>query len=293
MAPLRYAPCIVYGSTRFYLPPWLELDETRSQQITVFSPAEADGATITGIRKNQGTEIQVRVRDIPDTPSTADVLYWFEQLWSHLSGRQFKLFIFSDRAWPNCALRSQRNVIGLGPLTMLPEIPLTIFSTANQPDTSLQLDFAGGYANDYPYAHLVGSPSGDAWEPEDLIPVTEPSIANHGGVWPGAASSVTTAGFEHRHVVGGTTGSTWRIKGIQITSAKKVSAVGTTTVRVSTAPVGGMGGSAADASISSTQVFSSETSANIQVTAGDTLYVSLHAAGNHSDVQYKIRLEAE
>ncbi len=292
MADIFYAPCIVYGMTRFYLPPWLQAEIVRSQSVDMASPPGASNAVITDIKPNQGTQISLTVQDIPATPSTATVLKWIEDLWSHMSGREFKFFVFSDRGFPNCALQTMREQITLNPNTRLPETPIQIVSAASQPDTNLQLDFDPNYATAYPYASIVGRPTGSAAVPGSIVPVTEPASQDYSANFPGQQLGANVTGEEKRYVVGGTVGSSWDIRGIQITSAENEMATGTTTYRLSTVPIGGGGGSHVDVSIANTERFSDEVAVDIPATAGDNLYLYRIAGGGHQNPEVHFRCEA-
>jgi hypothetical protein len=290
--PLYWAPTIVYGSTRFYLPPWVSARVSRSQFIDLQSVPRTNRAVITRVDKNQGTLIALDCSGVVPHSSQAEVIAWLEQIWEELSGKVFKLFLWSDRGWEECALDTHEHEIGLDPLCVLQGLTLSIRSANSAPTTSQQLVFTD-YANEYPYAALVGRPAGVAATPGVLRPVTEPSQANYGGTFHGVLGAASVAGEEHVFRVGGSAGSSWRVRGIQITSAELPVASATTTIRLSTQPIGGADPQTLDVSVASDETFSDVSPASILVTEGDALYVYATAGGGHQNLQYRFLLTAE
>lgn len=292
MPPLYYCPCIAFGATLFYLPPWITADFTRSQKVEVHTVPQTNQQLITSVRPNLGTKISLTASGVkPGQLSQASVLAWFEEIWSHLSGedKTFDLFIFSDRAWSGCALETQNESVGLEPLIVLKDARLDIVCPNTSPDTSKQLTF-GDYNSEYPYSSLVGRPLGDAVVPGTVTPIMQPSRQTLSGTFPWQQAA-TTAGQEHRFTVGGSDGSQWILESVQITWSDPGDATGDTTVRVSTAGVGGAG-AALNATVAAGEVFSLETAGSISVTAGDPLFVFIPTAGGHQNIQYAFRLRA-
>ena len=290
--PLYYAPCIVFGATQFWLPPWITADFTRSQKVEVHTVPQTNQQFITSVRPNLGTKISLTASGVkPGELSQASVLAWFEEIWSYLSGedKTFDLFVFSDRAWSGCALETQSESIGLEPLIVLNGAKLDIVCPHTSPDTSKQLTFSD-YNSEYPYAKLVGRPLGDAADPGTVTPIIQPSLQTLNGIFTYQPGN-TVAGHEHRFTVGGSAGSAWVLEALQVTWSDPNDASGNTTVRVSTAGVGGSG-AAINATVNAGEFFSMESNGSITVAAGDTLHVFIPSAGGHQNIQYAFRLRA-
>jgi hypothetical protein len=291
MPKLYYCPAITYGGTRLYLPPWVTVKQSRKQNVEMISVPQTNSAVITSVRANQGTSLSLVCSGFKSERDQAVVLSWIEELWKGLSEKTFNLFIWSDRAWRDCALETYDHEQDLKPMTGLFNLELGIVCPNSSPDTSMQLSFTD-YANEYPYSHLAGRPVGMAVEPGTLIPEVEPAVQDQCGIFVGVCDAATAEGEEHRFRGGGSLGAQWRIEGIQVTSAEPDGATGTTTLRVSTAPIGSAG-SNLDCTVSQTSRFGAENSAGaITVTTGVTLYVFIPSAGGHQNVQYRVRLRA-
>lgn len=293
MADLYYCPAIVFESAVFWLPPWVTADITRSQTVQGVNPPQTNQYKHTSVRPNQATKINLTCAGVKPGELTQEaVLRWFEEIWTALSGEDkiFDLFLFSDRAWTGCALESQTERIGLAPLIVLQDTGLSISCESSQPDTSRQLTFTDFNA-EYPYASLVGRPLGTAVDPGTVIPVIQPSFQQLPGTFFGGLTGATSAGQEHRFSVGGATGGKWRLESLQIVGADPVDATASTSVRISTAGVGG-GGSFITATIAAGERFSVPVTANIEVTTGASLYGFATAGGGHQNVQYIARLRA-
>lgn len=293
MAPLYYCPCIVFGATQFYLPPWVDVSTTRTQKVETHTPPQTNQTLITSVRPSLGTKIQLSVSGvIKEEQSQESILRWFEEMWFYLSGEDkvFDLYIFSDRAWVGCALESQSDKIGREPLITLNDTGLDIFCPFSKPDLTKQLTFSN-YNTEYPYANLVGRPLGSAANPGTVYPVMQPSFQSLPGTFPGQASAATEAGQEHRFKVGGGLGSQWLLESIQINWADPIDAAGDSTVRVSTEGIGGLGQSLS-ATVEAGEYFGPEVTGTITVTAGDDLFVWVSAAGGHQNIQYVVRLKA-
>lgn len=294
MASLYYAPCIVFGATQFYLPPWVDVSTTRTQKVETHTPPQTNQTFITSVRPSLGTKIQLSVSGVvKGEESQESILRWFEEMWFYLSGEDkvFDLYIFSDRAWSGCALESQSDKIGREPLITLNDSQLDIFCPFSKPDLTKQLIFSN-YNTEYPYANLVGRPLGNAAIPGTVIPVMQPSFQTLPGVFPGQASAVTVAGQEHKFTVGGGAGTQWLLESIQVTWADPIDATGETDITVSTEGVGGLG-EALTATVAAGEYFGAEEAGGITVTAGDSIFVFATAAGGHQNAQYVVRLKAQ
>jgi hypothetical protein len=292
VSDLYYSPAIVIGGVTWWLPPWVDVDSTRGQSVELISVPQSSTAIITSVQPNQGTHLNLVVSGMRAPHTQEDVLYWFEEMWDALSGPEkvFDLFIFSDRAWRGCALETQRDRIGLDPLVLIENTSLSIVCPYSKPDTNAQLTFTD-YESEYPYANLVGRPRGSAVTPGGGTPLLQSSYQTPGGHFPGG-DVVTPTGQEIRVTVGGTTGSQWTLEKLQVVSADPTDATGTTTVRVSTVPIGTVGGSQINATVGSTAYFGSPASGSIAVTAGSTLYVYIPTTGGHANVQFTLWLKA-
>jgi len=257
------------------------VSDTRSQSVELTSDPNADSAAITDIRANQGSRISISADYIHGSPSAANVLSMMETVWGYLQGKEFTLHIVTDRAWTNCAVERYRTGIPReGPLNAY-RAEIEIVSAQSAPNTSVQLSFAN-YASEYPYAAVVGRPSGSAATPGTAPTIVQASrqIITH--TFAGIIDAATPAGQEYVFKVGGSTGSTWKIKSLHIGNME-IPGTGTTTVRISTAGVGGAG-SNVDATCALDEYSGAEATGNITVTAGDTVYLFVTGGGGGQGV---------
>ena len=289
MTTLYYCPAVHYGETTFWLPPFLEIEETRSQRVDLVSLPNVDAAVITDIRANQGARLSLRVTYIPDNMTTAEVLSIIEQIWAALAGREFTLRVWSDRAWASCALSSMSTKVGLDPLVVLDGAPLEIISASSAPSLDLQYTFSD-YATEYPYAADVGRPLGNAASGSTAM---ANSLAPYSGAFHGVVDAETAVGKDQAHYVGGASGSRWRLIGVQIISAENWIADAITQVKASTVPKGTAGGQAITASVAAAAIYGAKATGSIEFTAGQRIYVHIPTggAGNHTNVQYRLDLQ--
>ncbi len=287
--PLYWCPTIVVGAVRYYLPPWIAITDSWAQTVDVLRPVYGSRPIIADIYDNEPVTLSLEATGIAQgAGKTRQILDWMEELRSQLRGRTFSLYLFNDRGYDVCALSSNQQNIPLGRLASL-TTSIEIISESSSNATLPTLDFPTGYDNEYPYAHLVGRPDGDASSGGGVSVIQAPR-QTPGGQFPGGVYETTANGSEQRFVVGGQAGSQWVLDQFQITSAGNNDASGDTTVTISTASVSG-GGSSLQATVTPSQKFSSVVTGNIIVTAGSTLYVYTSAAGGHSDVQYSFQLK--
>lgn len=290
--PLYWCPAIVVdGGDPFWLPPWVSASEQRSQQVEVISVPATDAAVLGEVRPNQGARISLSATYAPGTTNARTVLDLFESIWNACKGQRFVFFLFSDRGWSECALASFNPAIPLGgPLNFL-QATLDIVSASSEPSTDNQLDFED-YDSDYPHAAEVGRPAGGASSGGGSIVMVERPRQVFNGEFNGARPSASANGTEHRFVVGGSSGSLWRLKVAQITACEDVSDEDLT-LRFSTTSKAAGGGSNVDVTLDAGDRFSAAASANILFAQGSTVYVWIQASGGvgPSNVAYQFQLE--
>lgn len=289
MAPLYWCPCIVYGGVKYWLPPSLTLSDGWSQDVELISPPYTSRAIIAEVNDNQGVRLNLTIRGADACYNERQVLDWMEELRTQFRGKTFSLYLFNDRGYERCALDGSDLNIPLG-LMRRREGSLSIVSEDVMTTNLETLTFPGGYENDYPYAHLVGRPEGDASGGGPVI-VSQPSMQIMKGTFLGGVESVTEAGDEQRFVVGGSPGSLWSLEAVQISSAETFNATGTTQIVVKPQPVG-TPSAQIFASVSALEKFSAEGVGNISVAAGSTVYAYATQAGGHQNVQFHFRLKA-
>ena len=286
--PLYYAPCAVYGSTRLYIPPALQVSWEESQGLTVLKPFGADRAVIAAVEATEGLTIQMTGEWLVDDPTTASVLAAWQSL-RELKGRTFDFFLFNDEGFPGCALQT----IGLEvPQTELGTIrfQMSIYCPSSGPTTALQLPFTD-YETEYPYAAKVGRPRGNARSGGGTV-TGQPVLQTIQLQMPGVQDETTTAGQEFRIVVGGETGRNWSVRSVQIFGAEPLGATGETRIRVSSGAVGS-GSGFIEASVGQTAHFGSVATGALTVASGSTLYAFVSTAGGHQNLQVAITLRLE
>lgn len=276
------------GASYLWLPPWFSAVENVEQTVVVREPAFGDAAIISAIQANRGAQITINVDDYLVSPQTqANALNWKRVIWAACKGRLVRLNIWSDEGWGECALKRLSFNHTRDPLVRLRDFNLQFHATTSEPSTDYAITF-DDYDDDYPYADVVGRPTGDA---ATGTPVEDETMrVPFGGKFFGQQSAVTAAGNEHVFTIGGAAGGSWKITKLQITHADKFEADGTTTVTVSDMGVGG-GGSTITASIGSTAQSSSLGSGSFNVAVGTDLKVFITAAGNHQNVEFKFECE--
>jgi hypothetical protein len=294
MAPLYYCPAIVSAVTPFFLPPWLDVDIVRSQTVDFQPIPQWNNGIITSVRPNQGTRINITASGVVKAEqSQASILALLEAIYANMSGEDntFTFFLYNDRGWPGCALESQREHFGYTEMhNVMQDTQLSIICPYNQPDTNLQLTFSN-FNEEYPYADIVGRPLGDAVTPGEVVALMQ-SLQTPHVFFPGQPA-VTDAGAEHRIIIGGETGSQWSLRSLQITWSNPGDASGTTTVRASTAPVGGSG-SNINATVGVSANYGAVASGAITLTAGDSIYVYIPTggAGGHANIECNLIMKA-
>lgn len=288
---LYFCPRVAWdgGASYLWLPPWMSADETVEQTVVVREPAFGSSAIISAIQPNRGTSITINVNDYLVSPATqATALNWKRIVWAACKGRLVRLNMWSDEGWGECALRRLSFKHTQEPLVRLRDFNLQFVATASEPSTDYAITF-DDYDDDYPYASVVGRPTGTA---ATGTPVENESMrVPFGGEFFGQQSATTTAGQEQTFTIGGAAGGSWKITKLQITSADILEADGTTTVTVSDAGVGG-GGSTITASVGAAARSSSLGSGSFNVAVNTALKVFISAAGNHQNVQFKFECEA-
>jgi hypothetical protein len=279
----------VVGSVRYYLPPWISVRDSWSQNVEVLKPPYGTRPIIAEVYDNEPVSLTLEATGIAESTGKArQVLDWMAELRSQLRGRTFSLYLFNDRGYETCALTGNEQNIPLGRLTFL-DTTIGIISETSSEAALPTLDFPSGYDNEYPYAHLVGRPDGEASTGGGISVIQAPR-QTPGGHFPGPLYAVTAAGDEQRFTVGGGEGSQWTLDQLQITSAGIGDASGPTTIVLSTTPIG-VSGTSTQATVSSAQKFSTVAISGITVTAGTTLYAYATAAGGHTDVQFAFQLK--
>lgn len=295
--PLYYCPAIKYGTTTVWLPPGLRITTARSQEVRAYPIPRTSSAVIGSVTPNQGMSIRIEVDELANPVTQAKALEVIRSLWTHMKGRTFTLWIFSDRAWVGCALRDldDDTLAGDGPSVRI-RARLEIYCPYNEADTSQQLAF-DDYDEDYPYAAFVGRPLGDAVSPTDpeegvIVPTAQQTFP---GKFEGLAE-VTPNGGGHRFIVGGPAGSQWRVKRAIVSRALVVdSEADETELTVSDVDVDDMPGAkelvfTVAGGVSNGAV----ATGNLLFTAGDEVFVHITASdGGHADVQFVVMLEAE
>ncbi len=114
------------------------------------------------------------------------------------------------------------------------------------------------------------------------------------GKFDGEIAAITLAGNEHKHFLRASAASLWLLKGIDVFHAAKVGTPGTTTLRVSTAGVGGAGTNL-DVSLTGA-VTNAQATGSVAYTAAAAIFVFISAEGSdgsnfHHDIQYTLYLE--
>jgi hypothetical protein len=288
MTALYYAPCAVYGSTRFYLPPGLAASWTESQGLTVLKPYRGDRAIVAAIEATEGITVSMSGEWMFDDPTTASVLAAWQDL-RQLKGRSFDLFLFSDEGFPGCALQSLDLEIPRTRMEML-RFSLAVFCPASGPTTALQLPFTD-YQTEYPYAAQVGRPRGNARSGGSVM-AGQPVLQSLQVMFPGVQDETTAAGQEFRLVVGGEVGRNWVVTGLQITGAEPLGSTGETRVRASGGGVGS-GSGFVEASVASGAHFGSRATGTLVVASGSTLHCWCSTSGGHQNLQVTATLKLE
>lgn len=288
---IYYCPAVVIGGTPYFLPPWVDVDITRSQRVSIVNPPRTSNAVITSVTKNAGARISITASGVPDAQSQAAVLAWLNQVWQALSGedKTFDLFIYSHEGWAGCALETQSESYGTRMMLAVEDLRLDIVCPNDAPDPTRRLSFTNFNAQ-YPFADKVGRPLGDADEPEVPTVIMQPSIQNISGIFAGQHFDAGAVSF--KFIVGGNAGSVWKLSSLMITNAENFDASGTSTVKIS------VGDYAEDeagisASVTSAQSSSGRVSGNLEVTAGDTVFVFLTVANGHSNIQFHSELSVK
>lgn len=288
MAPLYWSPAIVIGADRYYLPPWISLRDTWSQNVEVLRPPYANRPIIAEVYDNEPIGISLEAIGLPSgSGKVRKVLDWMALMRAQLRGRTFSLYLFNDRGYEVCALSGDSQEIPLGRLTHF-ATSLDLISETPMSASLPTLDFPGGYENDYPYAHLVGRPDGESSSGGGISVIQQPR-QTPSGVFTGGQYEETNPGSEHVYVVGGSVGSVWTVDQIQVSSALNFDASANTTVVVSTTPKG-VAGSELSVILGAAETATGAESGGFPVTAGSNLYVYIDTAGGHSDVQYQLQL---
>jgi hypothetical protein len=288
---IYYTPAVVVGGTPYFLPPWVDVEITRSQRVSMVSPPRTGNAVITSVSKNAGARISITAAGVPDAQSQAAVLAWLNQVWEALSGedKTFDLFIYSHEAWAGCALESQSESYGTKLMLAIEDLRLDIICPNDAPDPTRQLNFTNFNA-EYPFADVVGRPLGDADEPEVPTIIMQPSIQNISGIF--AGQHFDAGGSTFKFIVGGNAGSRWKLGSLAITSAENFDASDSSKVKISVGEYED-DETGIEAEISETQTSSGRVTGNIEVTAGDSLFVFLTKANGHSNIQFHAELIAK
>jgi hypothetical protein len=270
-----------------WIPPGLRVDWNETQSLEILNPFDGDSAIVASIEQNQGVPISITGDWLPDEPNAAAVLESWQAL-RELKGREFDLFILSDHGFRNCVLSSLKFEIPRdGQLGMI-RFDAEIFCPESGPTTEIQLDFTN-YDSEYPYAAQVGRPSGDAQSGGSVVS-GQPNQQIFAVNFPGIQDETTANGQEFRIAIGGETGKTWMVYGVQIVGAEPLGASGTSAVRVSVGSVSA-GGGYVEATISQSAHFGSRAAGTLEVVSGATLYCFVSTAGGHSNLQVSILLK--
>lgn len=292
MPPLYWAPCIVYGSTRYYLPPSISISDSWGQSIEVISPKYTSRAIIAEIHDNQPVKLSLDAKTNVRSDSTQrEVLDWFYEIRTQFRARKFALYLFHDRAYQVCALESSDFTIDRKPL-LAKNVSLQITSEGLMTAAVESLTFPNGYDIDYPYAHLVGRPLGDA-DDTGVVPVMTTPFQTPSGQFSGVIESESAEGDEQSVVIGGSTSSRWLLDSIQITAADNTTATDDTIISASLEPYdAGNPPASVSSTITSAQKFGDKSLAmGTELVAGNRIYVRVAQGGGHSNVQYTIHLK--
>lgn len=291
---LKYCPAIAFGSTVYFLPPWIDIEVTRKQLPEVVSIPLATSAAVVAIEQNQPTSIALTCGGIPaGGRSPLEVLRWFETIWNMLAGRTFKLYRWSDRCWLDCVLESQTERQGNDPLTYLKDLKLNIVCPHSTQSFAYPLTFTD-FASEYPYFSQTKQPDCYMEEPPVAYPVTEPTRVPYSGVFPGSLVTLylKATGEDHVFILGGSEGSTWRVSNFYVSGCTVAGATDTTLV-LSTVPKGTGGGSQITLTLAGGSLTTEYAEGYIDLEAGSKLYVYATAGGGHTDAQYVFDAEVQ
>jgi hypothetical protein len=294
--PSKYlSPCITYnsGANRLWLPPWMISPLRYRQTVTVHRPARAESALITAVRPNMEGEIEMSFPVAFLSAKTAEaVLAFYDSIIAACEGQKVQINLWSDVGWGACALvemdASELEVTRR--LELVRDLRLSFISETMRPssDYAIEFDDDDDYEATYPFADYTGRAHGDAVSGTPLVlSAIRQAIA---GLFPATISAISTAGNELGFVIGGASGSTWKVSNLQVVGSSKTYATGTTTIRLSTAGVGGSG-SNIDLDLVSSATRAVPGEGEFTVEAGATVYAFVTAAGLHSNVQIKFDAE--
>lgn len=290
MASLYWCPCVEFGSTRVWFPPWVKFSVSRSQSVEAIPVPRTESLVIPSVEPNQGCKITLDCSGVAEAgETTIAALAFIETLWAACKGRTFRLRLWSDRAWLVCALETMSEDYDGRPLRLIDGLKFSIISASAVASTTSQITF-GTYASEYPFAAVVGRPTGTAESPGGPVISMEAPRQSFCGQFPGIQEAITVSGQEHVYTVGGSVDSTWRVKALQVTSSTVIGATATVVI-ASTEGVGGAG-STLEATLPDDAYFGDPANGYFDVTAGDSIYVFIDTAGGAQDVQYILHLEA-
>lgn len=292
MAPLYWSPCIVYGATRYYIPPSISVSDSWGQDVEVLSSPYQNQAFITEVHDNQPVRLSLDpMAPVRQNSTSREVLDWMYEIRNQLRGKTFALYLFSDRGYRKCAMESCDLDI---PRTTLVQRSCSIQIVAEEMMTTAlqELTFPNGYDVDYPYAHVVGRPLGES-SGGGPIPVTVNPYQTPSGFFSGVQASVTPVGEDQSFVVGGGPTSLWTLESVQITGADYTDAIDDTVVTISILPYDGVNPVPEISSrIEPGQKFGTVSgSLSTPIPAGTRIYARVSEAGEHSDVQFTILLK--
>jgi hypothetical protein len=285
---LYYAPCAVYGSTRLWIPPGLAVNIVEEQKVTALNPLRGNRAIVAALERNQGQAISIQGDWIESDPTTKSVLDAWVSL-RNLFGRTFDFFIFSDRGFRNCVIRSMGREIPRTKLGVI-NFSLEIFCPEPAETTAIQLAFTD-FESEYPYANRVGRPLDEAASGGEIVS-GQPALQIFNLTFPGVQDEATAAGQETRFVVGGESGTNWVVKRVQVVSCEPLSSTGTSTVRVSTGGVGSPMGFVA-ASVGVGAHFGDPVAGTLVVSAGETLFAFVTQGQGHQNLQVAVTLQQQ
>lgn len=280
-----YCPCLVSANgQRLYLPPGVTLSQGTSQAVKTVSIPGQPQKLITDVNPNQGSTLKLDFTEVFRNGNAALVLDRLRQIWNFAKGRTLKLYIYSDRCFKWCALESLDHKRDSTPLLWLTDLSASFVceSDVEVPDN---LSFIHGYETDYPYAAMVGnvSISGDDPTVDPDVEVKAMQVLN--GIFVGMAESATPAGEGLSFVIGGTSGGTWKLVGVQITGADNAGATGSTVIRFTD------GTNSVNATVAAGSTYGSLATSGAIVSTGGSIYASILTAGLHSNIQFAIYLQ--
>jgi hypothetical protein len=266
----------------------LAVDWTESQGLQILKPYQANRAIVAAIETTEGQTVNLSGEWWAASPTTKSMLDFHDTL-RELKGREFDLFLYSDRGFRDCVLESislEYPANGGGRTVF----QANIFCPEPGPTTAIQLSFSD-YNLEYPYAAEVGRPTGDAASGGGTVS-GQPVLQTVNLQFPNVQDAVGVNGQEIRWAVGGETGRTWRVISVQVAAAEPAEATGASSFKVSAGSVAAASGFV-ECTVGQNAHFGSVQAGTLDVLSGSTLYAWCSVAGGHANVQVAIVLRLE